>query len=112
MYWYLRGALKFRAKEYTSAQSCFEKAIQYNKTKENELLYQYYGQTLLALNHANESFIYLSKAYEICQKKGWKAQDDEEYRLLKGTLDALKYLAEHFDLRIHGFEHDKKIIMK
>ena len=67
------------------------------------------GQTLLSLNNIDESFVYLSKSYDIYNKKGWKVVNDEEYGLAKNTLDALKYLDDNFKLKIDNFIYDKKI---
>ncbi len=109
MYFYLKGVLKFRTKDYIFAQLFFEKALKYDQSQANELFCQYYGQTLLSLNNIDESFVYLSKSYDIYNKKGWKIVNDEEYRLAKDTLDALKYLDDNFKLKIDNFIYDKKI---
>ena len=112
MFFYLKGVLRFRAKEYTSAQQFFKRAMKYLESQENELFCQYYGQTLLCLNNFNESFGFLSMAYNIYNRNGWKVANDEEYHLVKGTLDALKYLDDNFNLKVNDFEYEKKVIMK
>ncbi len=109
MYFYLKGVSKFRTKDYVSAQPLFEKALKYDESQDNELFYQYYGQTLLCLNKIDESFIYLSRSYDIYNKNGWEVLNGEEYRLSKDTLDALKYLDENFKLTINNFKYDIKI---
>ena len=110
MYFYLKGVVQFRAKNYSSAELFFEKAIQYDQSRDNELYCQYYGQTLLALNKIDEAFVYLSKSYKIYEKKGWSVSDDEEYRLAKNTLDALKYIDDNYDLKIDNVVvYDKEI---
>ena len=112
MFFYLKGVLRFRAKEYTSALQFFKRAMKYLESQENELFCQYYGQTLLCLNKIDESFAFLSMAYNIYNRNGWTVANDEEYQLVKGTLDALKYLDDNFNLKLEDFEHEKNIILK
>lgn len=103
MPYYLKGVIRFRSKNYASACEYFVKAIKINCNIDNELLYQYYGQTLLCLNMVDESFIYLSKAYNIYKNKGWDVSDDEEKKLFENTIGALKYIYENHNLKIDGF---------
>lgn len=109
MYFYLKGVVQFRAKNYSSAELFFEKAIHYDQGRDNELHCQYYGQTLLASNKIDEAYVYLSKSYKIYEKKGWSVSDDEEYRLAKNTLDALKYIDDNYALKIDNVVYDKEI---
>jgi len=109
MFFYLKGVIKFRSKDYTSAQQFFKRAMKYLESQENELFCQYYGQTLLCLNNIDESFGFLSMAYHIYNKKGWRVSNDEEYNLLISTLDALKYLDDNFNLKVKDFEYKKDI---
>lgn len=109
MYFYLKGVMQFRAKNYDSANLFFEKAIHFNQSLKNELLYQYYGQTLMALNHIDKAFDYLSKSYNTYEEKEWKVSDDEEYQLVKNTLDALKYLNQTYNLKIEKADYEKTI---
>ena len=109
MYFYLKGVIRFRTKDYNTALLFFEKASKNFQEETNELFYQYYGQTLLALEQIDESFYYLSKSYEIYNKKGWKVSDDEEYRLAMNTLDALKYLDDTHNIKIDNDLYNKQI---
>jgi len=86
--------------------------MKYLESQENELFCQYYGQTLLCLNKIDESFGFLSMAYNICKKNGWRVSNDEEYNLLIDTLDALKYLDNNFNLKLKDFEYKVDIIME
>lgn len=110
LYYYLKGVIKFRNREYTSAKFFFDKAIQYHNDDENEFLFQYYGQTLLKLGNVSEAFNFLSKSYDIYSKKGWEAINDEEYRLVKDTLSALKYINDNFNITVNNFVFDRKIV--
>lgn len=112
MYYYLKGVIQFRYKNYVAAELFLKKTMKYKKQKGNQILYQYYGQTLLCLGKTEESFAYLSKAYDLCDKKGWEVANEEEYLLTKGTLDALKYLDEHCNLKVDNFVYDKHISNK
>ena len=49
MYFYLKGVLKFKTKDYISAQLFFEKAIKYDQSQANELFCQYYGPNIIKL---------------------------------------------------------------
>ncbi|MFZ5392093.1 MAG: tetratricopeptide repeat protein [Patescibacteria group bacterium] len=110
VYFYLKGVTQFRSKNYNSAKALFEKAIQhYEQYQANELFYQYYGQTLLALGNIEESFYYLSQSYSIYERSGWKVSNNEEYRLTKDTLNALNYIDYNYNLKIDNVEYDKQI---
>lgn len=109
---YSKGVVRFRSNDFESAQSFFEKAAQCKDYYKNHLFYQYYGQTLLALNFVDESFIWLSKAYEILDKEGWEASNEESYKLMNDTLRALQYLKDQYNLAIDGFENEKGITLK
>lgn len=108
MRYFLKGAVRFRKKQYYLARLDFEKSLNI-KPLNNEIFYQYYGQTLLCLGLIDESFSLLSKAYYICDNKKWIVQNDEQLRLTKGTLDALQYLNDNFNLKVDNFFHDQRI---
>jgi tetratricopeptide (TPR) repeat protein len=110
LYLYLKGAVRFRSGDYTSAEQLFEKAKKYCPEKANGLFFQYYGQTLLSLGKIDESFKYLSEAYDINSEIAWKAASEDEYSLAKDTIDALKYLADNYSLKTTNFDPNIKII--
>jgi hypothetical protein len=112
MFFYLKGVLNFRKSNFTSAKVFFEKSTQCGKYYKNVLFYQYYGQVLLSLDIIDEAFVWLSEAYNLLEKDGWEVFDEEEYRLVDGTLKALKYIGHHHGISIEGFSHDLKISKK
>jgi len=109
MFYYLKGVDRFKRKNYISAKHFFEKASKYNKFPDYDLFYQYYGQTLFYLNQIDESFNHLSKAYKICDKRGWDYENDREYNLTKDTLELLQYIKEVHNLEIEGFIKEKRL---
>ena len=105
LYFYLKGVLRFRAKDFPDAYRYFTKAKKYKNVLSNELFCQYYGQTLLSLNKIEEAFDYLSMAYNIYKVKGWDVDSDEEKILIENTIKALRCLDVHYNLRIENDEH-------
>ncbi len=112
IYYYLKGVIQFRAKDFSSAQFLFEKANKYYQGYKNKLFCQYYGQTLMALGQTEEAYTYLSKSYELYDEKGWIVSDDEEYRLAQNTLDALKHLEVNHGLKIENVVYNQVIRRK
>lgn len=109
MYYYLKGVVNFKKKNYDIAERFFESAKDYNQYPDNELYFQYYGQTLLCLNKHEESFKYLKKAYEVYNNRGWKVSDNDEYSLVRDTLRALKYIDENYNIKDDSVSYDKQI---
>lgn len=108
MHYFLKGVIRFRKKQFSLAKLYFVKSLNI-KHLDNEIFYQYYGQTLLCLGIIDESFSLLSKAYNICDNKGWTVTNDEELILTKGTLDALQYLCDNYNLKVDNYFHDQVI---
>jgi tetratricopeptide (TPR) repeat protein len=110
MYFYLKGYVNFRKKNYEIAEQFFERAMHYNIYPDNELYFQYYGQTLLCLSKHREAFHYLIKSYDIYENIGWEVGDYDEYRLAKDTLRALKYIDDNYGIKGDNVSYDKQII--
>ncbi len=107
LFYTLRGGMSYRYDKFHSAVKYLEKAIKYNSTLENEMLFQYYGHSLFRLNDVEKAFQYLKKSYEIYENKNWLVSNEEEYRLAKETLKVLDYIITNYDKKLEGF-HVKK----
>jgi len=90
---YLKGTLHFNNKDFESASNKFKKCLDH-KNFQNELVYSYYGQSLLAMNKLEESYPFLVQAYDIYENQGWKIKNDVSKEVAFRTISALIHIKE------------------
>ena len=108
---YLRGVTLFHNRQYKAATKAFEKCLKHPRFN-NELLFSYYGQSLLAVGKLEDASQYLKKASQLFESEGWSFKDEQTYNLANNTIAALKHIDQNTHLEIERSVLNVKLILK